>query len=317
MTAETRELRVRWQNHRQTLLRADYNHADEELARALYFADHSPIIAGILQHLRSMSLYQEFDAEKWLSDRGSAGCIGAGRTNLGFSFDDTERVIQCLKVLELAVKCFNEGRDGLLAIGDTTYGGSSRQFIDRIRSAIELIFDPFYEYVDAELRAQETLITPTDIMNQIQNLVDSETSARYPQTHQLLVDAYRQLFTLSAASSGASWYQVGYSCRQTLVRFANEVFDPSYVPQDQDQPRQDDARGKLKWTVRHHLKQAGAGNRYRESVEGIVQANWDFINTVGHRQESVTEEDARLAVIYTYLTTSLVDRVLTHGGQHD
>jgi hypothetical protein len=309
MTAETRELRARWQDHRQALLRADYNHADEELARALYYADHSPIIAGILQRLRSIPQYQEFDAELWLDSRIT------GPANLGFSLDDASRTSQCLKVLELAVRRFAEGQQGLISIGRTTYGGASRKYIDHIRSAIEAIFEPFYRHVDAELRAHETLITPTDIMNQIQSLVDSDTTARYPQTHKLLVDAYRQLFTLSATSSGASWYQVGYSCRQTLVRFADEVFDSSYVPQGQDQPKQDDARSKLKWTVRHHLRQAGVGERYRGSIEAIVKANWDFVSAVGHRQESVTEEDARLAVIYTYLTISAVDCVLTRACQ--
>ncbi len=317
MTDETRELRVRWQSHRQALLRADYNHADEVLARALYFADNTPIIAEVLQHLRATSLYREFDAENWLNSRGPARMMGAGRTNLSFSLDDGDRAVQCLKVLELAVKRFQEDQDGLWTIGETTYGGSSTKIVDHIRSAVETIFDPFYKYVDSELRAQEALITPTDIMSQVQTLVDSEASARYPETHQLLVDAYHQLFTLAAASSGVSWYQVGCSCRQTLVRFANEVFQSAYVPEGQDTPKRDDARNKLKWTIRHHLKRLEAGSRYRESLEGIVEANWSFVSVVCHRQESVTEEDARLAVIYTYLTVSLVDRVLTQPDMKD
>ena len=52
MTIEIKEIRVKWQNSRQALLRADYNHADEELARVIYFADHNPIISNILNKLR-------------------------------------------------------------------------------------------------------------------------------------------------------------------------------------------------------------------------------------------------------------------------
>ena len=161
MTDEIRELRVRWQNHRQALLRADYNHADEELARTLHFAENTPIIAGILRRLRSIPLYHEFDSEEWLSGRGFAGAMGAGRTNIGFSLDDTERAVQCLKVLELAARRFAEGQYALFAIGQTTYGGRSAKMIDYARSAIETVFEPFYHYTDAELRGQETLIRPT------------------------------------------------------------------------------------------------------------------------------------------------------------
>ena len=161
MTDEIRELRVRWQNHRQALLRADYNHADEELARTLHFAENTPIIAGILRRLRSIPLYREFDSEEWLSGRGFAGAMGAGRTNIGFSLDDTERAVQCLKVLELAARRFPEDQYALFAIGQTTYGGRSAKIIAYVRSAIETVFEPFYRYIDGELRAQETLIRPT------------------------------------------------------------------------------------------------------------------------------------------------------------
>lgn len=310
MTHEIRELRARWQSRRQALLRADYNHADEELARALHFCDHTPIIASIIQDIRSHPTYQAFDAHQWLTSRSHAGTLGAGRTNLGFSLDDRERAAQCLKVLELAKSMFDSDQDGLLQIGFTTYGGGSTKLIDSIHSAIETVFDPFYEHIDAELRTRECMITPTDIITEIQNLVDTQTGLKYPQTHQLLADAYRLLFSLTAASSGASWYQLGYSCRTVLVRFANEVFERSYVAEGQDQPKEDDAQNKLKWTARYHLRRVGVGDRYREGVEAVIKANWDFVNNVGHRQESVSEHDARLALIYTYLTINLIDHII-------
>jgi hypothetical protein len=304
VTTEIRDIRAKCQNYRQTLLRADYNHADEELARTIYFADHTPIIAGVLHQLRSTSTYRLFDPLVWLQSRRPAYVLGSGHSNLGFSLDESERSIQCLKVLEFSIE---KRQNGLLSIGETTYGGSSTKYTDHVHSAIEVIFDPFYHYVDSELRSLESLITPTDIINQVQSLVDGESSINYPQTHKLLTDAYRQLFTLTAASTGMSWNKAGYSCRDVLIQFANEIFDPEYVPKDQEQPKGDDAKAKLKWVVRHFLKQDGAGDRFREAIEDIVQANWDFINSVGHRQKSATEEDARLAVIYTYLTISIVD----------
>jgi hypothetical protein len=289
MANEIRELRTQWQTRRQILMRAGFNQADEELARTLYLADSSALIGSILGRLRATPLYQEFDANDWIRHRGPAGVIGAGRTNLGFSLDEQD-------------------------IGQTTHTGRSTKIVDYVRGAIETVFDPFYHYVDKELRNQETLVTPTDIMRDVQSLVDSEVSIRCPKTHELLLKAYHQLFTSAAARSGASWNQLGYGCRHILIRFADEVFDPDYVPNGQEQPKGDDAREKLKWTVRHNLKVAKASGQYRESIERIVDANWKFINSVGHREESATEEDARLAVIYTYLTLWLVDRVLSHAG---
>lgn len=311
MTTEIRDLRAKWQNYRQALLRADYNHADEQLARAMYFADHSPLIAGILNRIRSTPMYNQFDAEQWSAGRRDANVFGAGNTNLGFSLDEEERAAQHLKVLEMTVQ---KGDNGLLSLGTKTYGGGSTRYVDYVHSAIEVIFDPFYQFIDTELRSMESLITPTDMIGQIQSLVDSMTSIRYAQTHKLLTDAYRQLFTLTADSSGVSWFQLGYTCRHVLIQFANEVFDPRYVPEGQPQPKGDDAKEKLKWTVRRALKQEGAGDQYRGAIEKIVQANWDFVNSVGHRQKSATEADARLAVIYTYLTISVVDSLIMGSG---
>lgn len=315
MSIELADARARWQNQRQALLRADYNHADEELARVIYFADHNPIVSRILQMLRSNSAYQTLDADSWVGGRNMAGTLGAGRTNLGFSLDETERCAQSLKMLEWAITRFNNDSDGLWLIGETTYGGTSTKFIDYIHSAIENLFGPLYFYIDAELRSLDTLITPVDIVREIQSLVDNEASIRFPETHKLLTDAYKQLFTLTSNSSGTSWYQIGFSCRTVLVKFGNEVFDPFFVPEGIEQPKGDDATNKLKWTARYFLKSSGVGDQYRECIEKIIQANWDFVSNIGHRQESVTENDARLALIYTYLTISMLDRLIVDSGK--
>ena len=310
MSIELADVRARWQSQRQTLLRANSNTADEELARVIYFADHHPLISGILHILRANTTYQTLDPENWVKERE----VTVSRA-LGFSLDETERCAQSLKVLDWVIEKNESGSDGLWLVGTTTYIGSSNSITDHIRSAIETLFDPLYSYIDSELRSLETLITPVDMVKEIQSLVDNEASFRYPETHKLLTDAYKQLFTLTSGSSGVSWYQIGFSCRTVLVKFGNEVFDPSCVPDGQDQPKEDDASNKLKWTTRYLLKSLDAGDRYRESIEKIIQANWDFVSNIGHRQESVTEKDARLALIYTYLTISLVDRLMLDSGK--
>jgi len=305
MTMEIRESRSQWQSYRQELMRADYNHADEVLARALYFADNTPIVKNILIKLRLIQIYRDFNAEDWLNGRGMAGCSGCGQTNLGFSLEERGRAAQSLKVLELALNRFKRGEDGLWEIGLTTYGGSSSNIADAVQSAVDTVFNPFYAYVDKELRIQETLITPVDIMNQIQDIVDTEASIRYPETHKLLVDSYNQLYTLSDKSDNA-WNVIGYKCRDAMIAFAKEVFEPAFMPEGQEQPKDDDVKSKLKYTARFYLKQNGFGDRYRGVMEHIAEANWEFINNLGHRKDA-SELDARLGVIYTYLTIWIID----------
>lgn len=41
-------------------------------------------------------------------------------------------------------------------------------------------------------------------------------------------------------------------------------------------------------------------------MEHIAEANWEFINNLGHRKDA-SELDARLGVIYTYLTIWIID----------
>lgn len=154
MNKTIRDIMLRWQNCRQSLLRADFNQADEELARAIYLAKHTEIIKQIIEDLQSTEIYQKFDAEKWLGIRGCAGTMGCGQTNLGFSYDEKEHAAQCLKVLELSINHSTKSESGLIEIGFTVDCGSGK-YIEMIRTVIDYIFDPFYRYIDTELRSLE------------------------------------------------------------------------------------------------------------------------------------------------------------------
>jgi hypothetical protein len=149
-----RNILLRWQNCRQSLLRADFNQADEELARAIYIAKNTEAIKQIIEDLQSIEIYQEFDAEGWLNRRGRAGTFGCGQTNLGFSYNEEEYAAQCLKVLELSINHSTGDKSGLIEIGSTVNCRSAK-YIEMIRTVIDYIFDPFYRYVDTELRSLE------------------------------------------------------------------------------------------------------------------------------------------------------------------
>lgn len=310
MAQEVRELRARWQSAREAVLRAGYNQAAEEIARALYFAGSQPLISGRVESLRRLDAYEKFDPKAWLENRPVAAAMGSGSTNTKLSLDYDEHAAQCLKILEMATEDLENGEEMLWRIG-MTVDGEVHDAVDSVRRAIEAIFEPFFRRVDAQLRTLESIITPFDIMKDLQGIVDNQASARYPDAHKLLQDSYRQLFSLSANPGSVTWNAIAYNCRHCLVQFASDVFDPTYVPDGQSQPKGDDAKAKLKWAARHHLKRQGAGDQYRDSVESIIQANWDFVNATGHRQESTTENDARLAVLYSYLTIKMMDDLVT------
>ena len=144
-------------------------------------------------------------------------------------------------------------------------------------------------------------------MHEIASLVDRIVPARYPSTDEVLQVAQDQIRML-LAGEGGTWSDLGYSCRDTLIAFANEVYDPKYLPDSETLVRKGNVKDALKWTTRWFLRAGAHGNRYRESIEGVVTANWVFVNTVGHRRTSASETDARLALIYTYLTIWLVDK---------
>lgn len=189
MNKTIRDIMLRWQNCRQSLLRADFNQADEELARAIYFAKNTDRIKQIIEDLKSIELYQEFDAEGWLNSRGHAGTFGCGQTNLGFSYDEKEHAAQCLKVLELSINHSNSGKSGLIEIGLTVDCGSDR-YIEKIRTAIDYIYDPFYRYVDTELRFLEkddstNIQTDVNKMNKIKVLF---LAANPTDTNELALD---------------------------------------------------------------------------------------------------------------------------------
>jgi len=181
---------LRWQNCRQSLLRADYNQADEELARAIHFAKNTELIQQIIEDLQSTELYQTFDAEGWLAGRGFAGTFGCGQTNLGFSYDPKEFAAQCLKVLELSINHSTKGKSGLIEIGSTVNCCGSGKFNEMVKTAIDYIFDPLYRYIDTELRslameAPENIQKKDEEMNKIKILF---LAANPSDTNKLALD---------------------------------------------------------------------------------------------------------------------------------
>lgn len=145
----------RWLRALQSLQRADWNQADEELARLVNLAQNDPGIKALLGPLRDSQAYREFDAREWLRTRSRADVHGAGKTNLGLALDETSRLGQLLAITELAVELTGDRTLGLLEIGSTTYAGRSSRHFDRMQSAVETIVFPLWKFVDDELERRK------------------------------------------------------------------------------------------------------------------------------------------------------------------
>lgn len=301
MSIEIDQKQADWQEKRRLLISSEFNQADEELARLLYFGNNDPIISGILHSLRQSPAYLDLDVSSWIKEHNRYI-----NSNLGFSLDETERCAQCLRILDWVSNNHDGEKTGLWNLGTCTYIGSSTKLIDFIHSALDVFFEPIYAYVCSQLRKLKSIVTPSDIDMEIRSNIDSETSFRYPEINKLLSDTYKLIFSLATESSGNSWFQVGYSCRTILIKFADVIFKSEYVPQNIEQPKKDDADTKLKFTCRAMLKSLRYGDRYRESIEKVITANWDYISSVGHRGEKVTEKNAKFALLYTYMTLSII-----------
>lgn len=305
-----------WSRAYSRLRSVQFDQADEELARMLGSGNEDPVIGVALEQLRATPAYEDFDVDSWLGDRASTSSLGTGRTNLGLSLVERDMVAQCLKICEWCAQHFDQRTYGLVSIGRTIYVGKRGRYDDHARSTIASVVKPVYEWVRHTFGRLAGSATPDVTMHEIASLVDRVVPARYPKTDAIFKVAQNQIQSL-LAGEGGTWSDLGYSCRDTLKEFASEVYDPTYLPASEPSVKSGDAKAALKWTVRWFLRKGRSGGRYREGVEKVVTANWTYVNAVGHRRKSATEEDARLALMYTYLTIWLVDRFRSTSHQSD
>lgn len=283
---ELRLIRSKLQNRKNSLLSTDYSRASNEIRIFIKFIEDDPIIRTILNSLPP----SQIDLDLWANNLW-------GATDIGFPDDEAERASMCLAIL----KKFRSSND-LVQISHN-FHVSTNNITQHVQAYLETIVPPLYQYIDEKLIEKETMITPVDIAEEMQSLVDNQIGPKFPATHSSLTQAYKNLFT---GESPESWSGIANMCRTALINLADEAYISEYLPEGADQPKQDNAKDKLKYTLRYKLKSIDEGARYIEARESLIKTSWDFINVVIHRKSKASHDDAKECVLLTYMVVATV-----------
>jgi hypothetical protein len=264
---EIRFIRAKLQTRKNSILKAGRESAGTSLRSFLLFLSDSPVLSMIVQSLPAYEYNEPALIEKLQRD------------SLGLPDDDRLRASMCLAVLKA------NSEDEKLEKFALNFLGAGGKWDEMIHS-----------FLDEQLAERETWISPADIAYDVQSLVDNTVAEIWPAVVERLQSAYQLLFS---ATTGNEFAAIGNVCRDALIEVGKEVFREEYVPEGAEQPKRDDARSLVRHALRRGLP--GPGKTYRDAVDAMFRATWDYVVVLVHRGSSATMDDARQAVIYTYL----------------
>lgn len=289
MEKNVQMVRERLERRTHALLRTDYDRCQSDLAILLNFIYKTPILRNIIETEQLGGYHLSFLGwEDRLRDKGP-----------DFPHEERARAAMCLAVLEHYARAGDPWQVmSSMGTGETNVDMLTREFM-------EYFALPLYEYLEEQLQMRQAMITSEDIMKESQALVDGRIGRHYPEAQRGIQQAYEDLF---AADTPEACQNVARTCRQALISFANETYHPEFLPASVSEPPADDVKSKLKYTVRNILG-GSAEDRYSRSWESLIQSSWDLVTAVSHLK-SASQEDAKICVIYTYLTISQVGRLL-------
>jgi hypothetical protein len=282
---EVRQTRLKLQRLRDNLFKTDDERCLSDLQILWDYMRSDPFVTPIVDELSAYA----FDFASWSEQAVS-------QRQYSFPPNERDRAAMCLAILHPAN--FQTGA-GIWQIAWALVldkSGSSR--IDaKVQAFFEVFLTPLYQYIDERLLERESMVTPSDIMLEITQVVGEETVKSFPNTVEALQTAYRDLYS---ASGKVIWKNIGNACRAALIAFADETYVPSMSPAGAPQPKGDDAKQKIALALRHSRTQKPGGDNYLEAVESMIKATWDMASSLLHRKDA-TDHDAKACVMYTYL----------------
>ena len=143
---------------------------------------------------------------------------------------------------------------------------------------------------DPEGRLLQTYLDAA--ISELRSLGFLASSSRF-ESHSVLDTARREL---DSASEPEAFAAVGNVLRSAIIALGDELYKPHMLPSGESEPKGDDARQKLKFALRHYF--AGRAERYREGIEGVVDACWGIVSPVPHRKSATRDElEAALAIV--------------------
>jgi len=274
---EIRSIRLELQQKKNTLLYADHTVADKRLTDFLNFLDTNPLISKILIKLPATNI----NWEEWEQNLWSA-------MDYGFPEEENLTARMCYDVLKRY-----RGRS-LINIAVNFHTGSNN-ITDHEQKYFETFVPFLFEYLDKKLSEAETLISPTDMVNEIQEIVDETTLEKYPDIHKRLIEVYKKLYV---AETNDDYRGIANICRSIITDFASIIFDPTYLPPNTPALQEDNAKDKLKYTYRHFAKKKKT--QYQDAKQSIILETWNLVCACVHRKNIQTSE-IKECVLFTYL----------------
>jgi len=274
---EIRLIRLELQEKKEDLLNADSALADKRLSDFLNFINKNPVLNKLATKLPTPNM----DWDKW-----KAGLWNA--LDYQLPEDEIETAGMCYEILKRY-----RGND-LIQIA-VNFHVNSRSVTDHIQKYLETFVPFVFQYFDKKLLEAETLISPVDVVREIEEIVDEKTIEKYPDTNKRLREAYKKLFN---AETNDDYKGIANICRGILIDFANEVFKDSYIPEKVEALKGDDAKDKLKYTYRYFSKKKNAS--YVKGRENTIIGCWQMVSACVHRKD-IKEYEIKECVLFTYL----------------
>jgi len=100
---------------------------------------------------------------------------------------------------------------------------------------------------------------------------------------------------LADVSSPEDCQAVGLICRDAMIRFANAIFSPDFVPEGSEVPAEDRAGARIDMSLQHFGQMAGSAEirRFTKTVVAYAMRL--------HHSQDATQEQAQRTVLYTTL----------------
>lgn len=274
---EIRTIRLELQNKKDSLFYVDFRLADKRLCNFLNFIDSTPLLKKEIDKIPETDI----NWEEWEQSLYNT-------MDYDFPKEDDLTARMCYDVLN------KYSGEKLIKIS-SNFRTSTNKINDHVQGYFETFVPLLFEYLDNKLMQAETLITPIDMIQEIQELVDEETLEKNPEINKRLNDAYKKLYT---AETNDDFKGIANICRGIIIDFASSIFKDEFVPMNIEVPQEDNAKDKLKYTYRHFAKKKSS--QFKKGREQTILGTWEMIASTVHRK-NIQESEIKECVLFTYL----------------
>lgn len=280
---EIRLLRKKLQIKKSELISSTYETADRNLKNFLSLIQSDPILSKIINKV-DIGVY---DWASWeLSLRG--GGLG-GRSEYDIPVDDDKAAKFCYELLD-------KHKDSVWGIASNFYPGTNN-ITDHVHKFLNIFVPPLYIFLDEQLQEAEVMISPLDIVKDIMEITDRNDE------HQTVVlrlnDAYKKLYV---AKANDDYMAISNICRSVLIDFASQVYKVEYLPENEEPPKEDDAKAKLKYTYR--VLQKDKNSNFETGRFKMIDGLWQMVSSNVHRK-NILKSEIEECVLLTYLTIKI------------